>query len=272
VWCPIEKKKDWCFFYFYFTLNFFGGRQSLTQIKNQKQQNKRQKCTLSKEMDPEVDFGVLHSTIVEALKNPAIPQPESYACRPGFWLPFEHKTAVDEMLTTVSAETYDSCLHSVVESGANNGGGGGGETQSLDVTYLLTQKADPSRGLLIEVKRAVNCYVWGVEPQTPQHASTIPELLAISYGHKDPEFVVSRARAGADVRLGFVDLAVDPDRAPFKLSDLQKTKSGDLMATVAHHSNKPWVDRCDLKLVFPKGSTAQTKTHLHFDDMTFKYD
>jgi hypothetical protein len=44
------------------------------------------------------------------------------------------------------------------------------------------------------------------------------------------------------------------------------------MATVAHHSNKPWVDRCDLKLVFPKGSTAQTKTHLHFDDMTFKYD
>jgi len=261
---PIFKKKRLVLpsFLFHFKFFFSGCRQSLTQTKNKKK-TKRQ------EMDPEVDFGVLHSTIVEALKNPAIPQPESYTCRPGFWLPFEHKTTVDEMLSTVSADTYDSCLHSVVESGAKDGGGG--ETQSLDVTYLLTQKADPSRGLLIEVKRAVNCYVWGVEPQTPQHASTIPELLAISYGHKDPEFVVSRARAGADVRLGFVDLAVDPDRAPFKLSDLQKTKTGDLMATVVHHSNKPWVDRCDLKLVFPKGSTAQTETHLHFDDMTFKY-
>jgi hypothetical protein len=216
-------------------------------------------------MDPEVDFEVLHSTIVEALKNPAIPQPESYACRPGFWLPFEHKTSVDEMLSTVSADTYDSCLHSVVQSAHD-----GTQAQSLDVTYLLTQKADPSRGLLVEVKRAVNCYVWGVEAQTQQHASTIPELLAISYGHKDPDFVVSRARAGADVRLGFVDLAVDPDRAPFKLSNLQKTKAGDLMATVAHHSNKPWLDKCELKLVFPKGSTAQTKTHLHFDDMSFK--
>jgi len=122
-------------------------------------------------MDPEVDFEVLHSTIVEALKNPAIPQPESYACRPGFWLPFEHKTAVDEMLSTVIADKYDSCLHSVVQSAHD-----GTQAQSLDVTYLLTQKADPSRGLLVEVKRAVNCYVWGVEAQTQQHASTIPEL------------------------------------------------------------------------------------------------
>jgi hypothetical protein len=95
--------------------------------------------------------------------------------------------------------------------------------------------------------------------------------LAISSQHKEPEFVVSRARsANASVSLGFVDLAVDPDRAPYKLTELQKTANGDLMATVAHHKNKPWIEKCDLKLAFPKGSTVQSKTHLHYDDMSFK--
>jgi len=214
-------------------------------------------------MDPPVDFDLLHSKVVSALENPAIAEPNKYACREGFWVPLEKGAHTDQFLTTVTNDNYNSCLHSVVENQARNG-----QAQTLNVTFLLTQKADPLRGLLVEVKHCVDCHVWG--PTEHAHAGAIPDLLAISSGHKEPEFVVKRARESDSVNLGFVDLAVDPDRAPYMLKQLQKTSNGDLMGTVAHHENKPWIDMCDLKLVFPKGSVTQSKTHLHFDDMSFK--
>lgn len=213
-------------------------------------------------MDSQADFDMLRNRVADALKNPAIPDPDKYACREGFWVPYEKGAHTDQFLSTVTSENYHSCVHSAVESTD-------GDSQTLNLTYLLTQKADPMRGLLVEVKNCVNCYVWDAE--TASQSGTIPELLAISSQHKEPEFVVLRARsANASVGLGFVDLAVDPDRAPYKLSHLETTANGDLMATVAHHKNKPWIEKCDLKLVFPKGSTARSKTHLHFDDMSFK--
>jgi len=217
-------------------------------------------------MDSEIDFDELHDKIVSALKNPAVESPEVYSCREGFWVPLEQGSKVDKFLDTVTSEKYNSCLHSVSESSASHD-----FPQTLNLTFLLTQKKDPLRGVLLEVGHCVDCYVWGVKADAASFApsGTIPDLLAISHGHTKPEFVVSRARQG-NVRVGFVDLAVDPGRTPFKLKNLTTTSSGDLMATVEHHTNKPWAGACDLKLVFPKGSTARTKTHLHFSDMSFK--